>query len=180
MKSSKFVKPPVQLTLVSKSSPKTHVFDSLRFMSMNCLGTPGGTLLETFLTIAASYGQRRTWITIRGKCITSNRVCTAGDRLLLCEGSRTSFYFWVLGMLASRGRSANKQLFYLTLLFQHKGLSRSGMELARQMNLNLSPRTYDELLQEHEYESHHNNRLVTVFVCACSKLFQLISLILMK
>ena len=63
-----------------------------------------------------------------------------------------------MGMLASRGKNVNKQLFYITLLFQHKGLSRTGMELAHSMNINLSPRTYEELLSEHEYESDHNTR----------------------
>jgi len=122
------------------------------------IGTPGGTMFEFFLTIAASYNERRSWITIRTKCLSVNRVCTDVERQSLIEGSRTSFYFWILGMLASRGRCANKQLFYITLLMQHKGLSRSGMELARSMNFNLSPRTFDQLLLEHEYESDHNSR----------------------
>jgi len=115
-------------------------------------------MLEFFLTVGASYNLRRTWITIRGKCLDLNRVCTDEERHILSQGSRTSFYFWIIGMLASRGRSVNKQLFYITLLFQHKGLSRTGMELAHSMNINLSPRSFDELLSEHEYESDHNTR----------------------
>jgi len=118
-------------------------------------------MFEFFLTIAASYNERRSWITIRTKCINLDRVCTDIERQSLIEANRTSFYFWILGMLASRGRCANKQLFYITLLMQHKGLSRSGMNLVRSMNLNLSPRTFDQLLLEHEYESDHKSRSST-------------------
>ena len=46
-------------------------------------------------------------------------------------------------MLANRGRSANRQLFFLSLLAQAKGLSRTGMEVFGQMNMCLSPRAFD-------------------------------------
>ena len=49
----------------------------------------------------------------------------------------------MLNVLANRGRGANRQLFFLSLLAQAKGLSRTGMEVFAQMNMCLSPRTFD-------------------------------------
>lgn len=61
----------------------------------------------------------------------------------IVTGARNSFYFHLLSTLASRGTSANRQLFFITLVMKHKGLSRNGLRLFGLMNLGLPPRSYD-------------------------------------
>ena len=61
----------------------------------------------------------------------------------IVDGARNSFYLYLLSTLASRGTSANRQLFFITLAIKHKGLSRNGMRLFGIMNLGLPPRSYD-------------------------------------
>ena len=65
--------------------------------------------------------------------------------------ARVSFYFFILSVLGSRGTSANRQLFYLTLLYRHKGLSRSGIDMMGRMNIALPLRTFDNEVRDHLY-----------------------------
>ena len=65
----------------------------------------------------------------------------------IVTGARNSFYFHLLSTLASRGTSANRQLFFITLVMKHKGLSRNGLRLFGLMNLGLPPRSYDPELE---------------------------------
>jgi hypothetical protein len=53
------------------------------------------------------------------------------------------FYFHVLSTLSHRGNSVNKQLFYVDLLFKHKGMSRSGLDMVSSMGLGIGNRTFD-------------------------------------
>ena len=73
----------------------------------------------------------------------------ADDIIALVDGNKNAFYFNTLSLLASRGTSVNRQLFYLSLVMQHKGLSRSGLQLMSMMNLALSPRSFDTELDVH-------------------------------
>ena len=61
----------------------------------------------------------------------------------LVASVQNDFYFHVLSLLASRGTSAKVQLFHLSLVMRHKGLSRSGLQLLSAMNMGLAPRTFD-------------------------------------
>ena len=45
--------------------------------------------------------------------------------------------------LANRGRGANRQLFFFTLLAQARGLWRPGMDFLNSLTVVLAPRTYD-------------------------------------
>ena len=61
----------------------------------------------------------------------------------ILAAERVGFFCAMLAMLGNRGRSANRQLFFFTLLAQARGLSRTGMELFNTANVCLSPRSFD-------------------------------------
>ena len=58
---------------------------------------------------------------------------------------RVEFYTWLIQACAVRGNAATKQLFYLSLLLQFRGLSRIGLQLMSCFNLALPPTTFDRL-----------------------------------
>ena len=60
----------------------------------------------------------------------------------LFHDERVPFFFHVMSALASRGRSANMQLFFITLVMRFRGLSVSGLEMMSKMNIGLGKRTY--------------------------------------
>ncbi len=61
----------------------------------------------------------------------------------IVNDERVGFFSSVISSLANRGRGANRQLFYFTLLAQARGLSRTGMEFFNSFNVVLAPRTFD-------------------------------------
>jgi hypothetical protein len=104
---------------------------------------PGGLLFESFLVTNGRRTSQRDMLSLAKKCHRQNRQCSADEAASLVEAERVGFYFNMLSVLASRGRSANRQLFFLSLLAQAKGLSRTGMEVFVAMNVCLAPRTFD-------------------------------------
>ena len=109
----------------------------------------GGLLLEMYLFTSASYTSRRRWSNLRSSIDNEEGADHSSAITLLISGVAVDFYFYVLSTLSSRGTSANRQLFFITLVMQHKGLSRTGMELLSSMNLGLSPRSFDPELGIH-------------------------------
>ena len=117
-----------------------------------CSVATGGILFEAFLTTHASYTVRRQWSSVR-TCLRDDASADVKHPVdSIVQGARNSFYFYVLAALASRGTAANRQLFYLSLVMRHKGLSRSGLKLLSGMNLGLPPRSFDPELLAHEQE----------------------------
>ena len=104
---------------------------------------PGGLLFESFLVTAGRRSSQRAILALAKTCRDEDRECTAEEAEELVAAERVGFYFNMLSVLANRGRSANRQLFFLSLLAQAKGLSRTGMEVFAAMNVCLSPRTFD-------------------------------------
>ena len=117
-----------------------------------CLVDTGGILLESFLTTNASYTVRRRWSSVRKQIHDDESADVKHAIASIVQGARNSFYFSMLSALASRGTAANRQLFYLSLVMRHKGLSRSGLQLLGCMNLGLPPRSYDPELVAHEQD----------------------------
>jgi hypothetical protein len=66
----------------------------------------------------------------------------------LFSSVRVQFYTWVIQSCALRGKSANRQLFYLSVLLQFRGLSRNGLRLISCFNLTLPPSTFDRFRHE--------------------------------
>ena len=108
-----------------------------------CAGMPGGLLFESFLVTAGRRTSQRAMLALAKTCRDEKRECTAAEAAKLLAAERVGFCFNTLSMLANRGRSANRQLFFMTLLAQSKGLSRTGMDVFSAMNACISPRTFD-------------------------------------
>jgi len=115
-------------------------------------------LFESFLTTHASYTVRRQWSSVRRKLHDDESADVKCEMASIVKSARNSFYFYVLAALGSRGTAANRQLFYLSLVMRHKGLSRSGLQLLCGMNMGLPPRSFDPELRVHEEECMQNRR----------------------
>ena len=106
-------------------------------------GIAGGLLLEAFVSTNGKRSSRRALAALAKECKQQARQCTVLETAELVDAERVGFFFWILASLSSRGRSANRQLFFVSLLAQARGLSRTGMEFFRAMNVCLPPRTFD-------------------------------------
>ena len=115
-----------------------------------CSVGKGGLLLEAYLDLSAPFTTRRRWASVQKKLADnpSRDVSRWIDEIV--QDAQNGFFFHVLSSLAARGLSAKKQLFYISLVMQHKGLSRSGLQLLSCMNLGLSPRSFDPLVELEE------------------------------
>ena len=56
--------------------------------------------------------------------------------------NRVGFYVFVLQSLNHRGNSVKSQLFYLSMLWRHKGMSESGSQILAKLSLSVSPSYY--------------------------------------
>ena len=133
---------------------------SVSFMS--CAVRNGGILLEAFLVMCAGYSDRREWTSINTSLAQEGDVDMQPRMDALIKSVQTDFYFYVLSSIAARGTAANRQLFFLSLVMQHKGLSRSGLEVLSKMNMGLAPRSFDPELLAHQERQKHKNRCDTV------------------
>ena len=86
---------------------------------------------------------RRALVALSKLCLQEQRTCTDLEADTILADERVGFFSFVLMSLSNRGRSANRQLFFMSLLVQARGLSRSGMEFQSRMNVCLAPRTFD-------------------------------------
>ena len=121
--------------------------------------------MEAFLTTHAAYTVRRhTWSSVRKSLRDDESADVKHHVDSIVQGARNSFHFYVLAALASRGTAANRQLFYVSLVMRHKGLSRSGLQLLSGMNLGLPPRSFDPELVAHEQECALERRYLLVHV----------------
>lgn len=101
-------------------------------------------LLEVFIQTSGSYTSRRLFTKLRTMHRRGQNDAKTAARLVRDEA--IGFFFHAISQLANRGRSAKRQLFFFSLVMQHRGLSRNGLGLLKNMNLGLPPSTYDEEL----------------------------------
>lgn len=111
-----------------------------------CTGLPGGLLFESFILTSGKRSSRRSLLALGKLCVAEERECTAEEAAPLVAAEQVGFFFSLLCAMANRGRSANRQLFFMTLLAQARGLSRTGMDIFASMNVCLAPRTFDHEL----------------------------------
>ena len=98
----------------------------------------GGLLMEAFLQTSSNYVTRRAWRSVMQRVKANPDYDHELEVEEIVTAARNSFYFYMLSTLASRGTSANRQLFFITLVIKHKGLSRNGLRLFGLMSLGLS------------------------------------------
>lgn len=118
----------------------------------------GGLLLEVFLKTSSNYSTRRAWNRLLGNVQRNPSYDRGVEVEEIVSGARNSFYFHLLSTMASRGQSVNRQLFFITLVMKHKGLSRNGLNLFSQMNLGLSNRSFDSELVAFEMRIEQERR----------------------
>jgi hypothetical protein len=141
------------------------------------LGISGGLLFENFVATSGRRTSRRAIVALAKLCHEEKRECTDIESERMLSEERAGFFSFILTSLANRGRSANRQLFFMSLLVQARGLSRTGMEFQSKMNMCLAPRTFDlELatfmntveLRERWVSSAVNSLKKLKFCCVCS------------
>ena len=105
----------------------------------------GGVLFEEFLQYNLPEKPRRLWTRTKRRCIREQREMTELEFAMWGSGKASvQFFFHILSSLDRRGQAASRQLFYVSLLFKDKGMSRSGLDMLSGMSLGLSNRTFDE------------------------------------
>ena len=132
-----------------------HVYNGVTLNMFIAVDT-GGVLLEAYLTTSASYTCRRLWTQMQSRWANVDWDVTSQDEFIAFNAAqddiiarvRNDFYFHLISQLASRGTAANRQLFFISLVMRHKGLSRSGLNMLSMMNLGLSPRSFDPELSD--------------------------------
>lgn len=107
------------------------------------IGIAGGLLFENFVATNGKRPSRRAILALAKTCHHEQRECTADEAEAIVANERVGFVFSILAALKNRGRSANRQLFFFTLLAQARGLSRAGIECFNALNVCLAPRTFD-------------------------------------
>lgn len=106
-------------------------------------GITGGLLLENFVATSGHRASRRAILALAKTCREAKRECTMDECKKVIEKERVGFVCSILASLANRGRAANRQLFFFSLLAQARGLSRTGMEFFSSLKVCLPPRTFD-------------------------------------
>ena len=99
--------------------------------------------MEAFLQSSAGFTVRRNWGTVRRKLRHDADSDVSDEVKDIVKSARGGFYFYLISNLASRGTSVNRQLFFISMVMNHKGLSRSGLHILSLMNQGLSPRSFD-------------------------------------
>ncbi len=88
--------------------------------------------------------------------------------MLILENEKRGFFMFVLSCLLSRGQAGNGQMFYISLLINFRGLSRSGMTMLKALNCCVPISTFDDklkayvLVQEDKLRSNNYIRVITI------------------
>lgn len=71
----------------------------------------------------------------------------SGISALILENEKRGFFMHVLSCLLSRGQAGNGQMFFISLLINFRGLSRSGMKMLKALNCCVPITTFDDRLK---------------------------------
>lgn len=142
---SENVKTSTQVYIVStccRSINIVHMMFKNKFSRVHALivGT-GGLFMERWIR---QFGSRQTRRDI-GKLRKGNieqRMMRDTITTRINVKNRVGFYVFVLQSLNHRGNSVKSQLFYLSMLWRHKGLSESGSQILAKLSLAVSPSYY--------------------------------------
>lgn len=119
--------------------------------------------MEAFILTNGSYKSRRLFKT-QLKLMEDN----AGHQFEydiaqhIIEHEKRGFFMFILTGLLGRGQAGNGQMFYISLLINFRGLSRSGMKMLKALNCCVPITTFDEklktyiLVQEQKLRSSHS------------------------
>ena len=98
--------------------------------------------MEHFILIQGNRKSRRLHQQLISKNTQGGYRATRDEMESLTSGIKAPFLTYVMSTLASRGTSANNQLFIFSSLLKHKGLSNSGLDIMARLNLACSDRSF--------------------------------------
>ena len=105
-------------------------------------------MLEAYIMTNGSFQSRRLFhAEVKEISQDPTRRFNVGLTQRLVDTEKRGFYMQVLTTLMSRGQAANAQMFYITLLINFRGLSRSGMKMLSALNCCIPIATYDMKLK---------------------------------
>lgn len=122
----------------------------------------GGCLLESYILTSGTREHRRKLKQLIKYVVRTGEDISITDSDEVVRSNRNAFYLHVIHTLHHRGNSVKLQIFYMSLLWRHKGVSRSGIELMSQLNLGMALRTLDEY---RERETRRQTEY-TRYICA--------------
>ena len=105
-------------------------------------------MFEHFLSNYAAEWLRKKWTKSKSNRLPGVQLIDIETEEFLHTKCRVDFFTWLLWACSTRGTSANRQLFYMTVLMQFRGLSRLGMQLVSCFKLTLAPSTFDRFKDE--------------------------------
>ena len=108
----------------------------------------GGAMMEAYICTNGSYQSRRMF-KAELKRMPDNptyQFDTAVDHSIL-ENEKRGFFMHILSGLLGRGQAGNEQMFYISLLINFRGLSRSGMKMLKALNCCVPIATFDDKLR---------------------------------
>ena len=111
----------------------------------------GGTILVDWTLQFASRPVRRDMKKLQKSMV---RPIPRSESDAIVQKVRTAVYHYVLTGLSNRGDSVHLQQFYWTMLWRHKGLSRTGMDLMASLKLGVGHTYFDD-----EYKVEVNKAL---------------------
>ena len=114
----------------------------------NGLVSTGGALLEAYVLTNGSYKSRRLF-KAQLRTISNDPLLDFDAEIgaLILENEKRGFFMFVLSGLLSRGQAGNGQMFYISLLINFRGLSRSGMKMLKALNCCVPITTFDDMLK---------------------------------
>jgi hypothetical protein len=120
-------------------------------------GIRGGWLVEQYVL---AFGKQK----LHGRFLqllnSTKQPRSSEDKLLLSKiwsAHKLSWMGWLVKGLKDISNKNNKQLFWLTLVLNNKGLSNSGQALASKLNFCLHPKCFQRLMAEETEREHTNN-----------------------
>ena len=135
------------LDLCQRTSPARTGIEKVTMLYLGwlCSVLSGGMLVEAFIVMNGTRETKRLLYQLEKK----NMKLSNSESKQLLDEVKVDFYFYCLNTMATRGRAATRQLFFITLLLKARGLSRLGMLLESKMHICLPPRTFDLELKRH-------------------------------
>lgn len=120
----------------------------------------GGSLMETYVLTCGARQHRRNMKKMIKQVQREDQDLTIPESDALVKPNRSGFYLHVLHTLHHRGSSVKVQMFHMSMLWKHKGVSRSGIQLMSHLDLGLPLRTLDDYRERETARQTEHTRYV--------------------
>ena len=121
------------------------------------LVSTGGRILDAFMMLASPYQLRRRFMSHLAAIQDDNTFLVEEEDTYLLNAIKSKFYMFVLHQLMMKGRSANLQMFLLSLMMMGHGVSRAGMKVYSSFGLSVALSTHD--LERSRWLRRYNDQI---------------------